>query len=268
MIASAFCGDGRRASVSGGPLAVCPSPSQAGYRGAPLSARLHTNSGSRSDSRTQGPRPLTLVRNSTAILPGRPLKCLIQPYAHNQFAYSDHAGLVVTRTMWLAALCLSGFGAMVAICAGTPTPPPIVEVSPDKTTIGTGSSQDISAGTLTPPPIVEASPDKTTIGIGSSQDTLTRADKLEIAYVRDPPAAEPVMPVATAPDETPPQPLSPPATPKIVSRHSHDPNAKKVAAVSPGRRAKGQESKKRMSNVPSYRSTSGPVRVLRALPVC
>jgi hypothetical protein len=32
MIASAFCGDGRRASVSGGPLAVCPSPSQAGYR--------------------------------------------------------------------------------------------------------------------------------------------------------------------------------------------------------------------------------------------
>jgi len=120
------------------------------------------------------------------------------------------------RTMWLAALCLSGFGTMVAICGGTPTPPPIVEVSPDKTTIG----------------------------IGSSQDTLTKADKLEIAHVRDPPAAEPVMPVATAPDETPPQPLSPPATPKIVSRHSHDPNAKKVAAVSPGRRIKGQESKK------------------------
>jgi hypothetical protein len=149
--------------------------------------------------------------------------------------------LVVIRTMWLAALCLSGFGAMVAICAGTPTPPPIVEVSPDKTTIGTGSLQD----------------------------TLTKADKLEIAYVRAPPAAEPVMPVATAPDETPPQPLSPPATPKIVSRHSHDPHAKKVAAVSPGRRIKGQESKK-SKNVerPSYRSTSGPVRVLRALPVC
>ena len=125
-------------------------------------------------------------------------------------------GLVVIRTMWLAALCLSGLGAMVAIGAGTPTPPPNVEPSPDQTTIATGSSQD----------------------------TLTKADKLEVAYVRDPVAVEPVMPVATAPNETPPQPLSPPATPKIVSRHSHDPNAKKVAAVSPGRRIKGQESKK------------------------
>jgi hypothetical protein len=146
--------------------------------------------------------------------------------------------------MWLAALCLSGFGAMVAICAGTPTPPPIVEVSPDKTTIGTGSSQDISAGTPTPPPIVEASPDKTTIGIGSSQDTLTKADKLEIAYVRDRIAVEPVMRVTKVPNETPPQPLSPTATPKIVSRHWHDPNAKKSAAASPDRRIKNKEPKK------------------------
>jgi hypothetical protein len=102
----------------------------------------------------------------------------------------------------------------------------------------------ISAGTPTSPPNVEASPDQTTIGTGSSQDTLTKADKLEVAYVRDPVAVEPVMPVATAPDETPPQALSPTATPKIVSRHWHDPNAKKVAAVSPGRRIKGHESKK------------------------
>lgn len=194
------------------------------------------------------PRPLTLVRNSTAILARPPIKCLIQPYAHNQFAYSDHSGLVVTRTMWLAALCLSGFGAMVAICAGTPTPPPIVEVSPDKTTIG----------------------------IGSSQDTLTKADKLEIAYVRAPSAAEPV---ATTPDETPPQPPSPPATPKIVSRHSHDPHAKKVAAVSPGRRIKGQESKK-SKNVeraklpvdlrpcPRPEGFAGLLRVLNLSPRC
>jgi hypothetical protein len=49
-------------------------------------------------------------------------------------------------------------------------------------------------------------------------------------------------------DESPPQPLSPPATPKIVSWHSHDPNAKKVAAVSLGRRIKGQESKKKSKN--------------------
>src|SRR5882757_8639646 len=108
---------------------------------------------------------------------------------------------------------------------------------------------------------------------------VTKADKLEIAYVRDPPAAEPVMPVATAPDETPPQPLSPPATPKIVSRHSHDPNAKKVVAVSPGRRIKGQESKK-SKNVeraklpvdlrpcPRPEGFAGLLRVLNLSPGC
>jgi len=118
--------------------------------------------------------------------------------------------------MWLAALCLSGLGAMVAIGAGTPTPPPNVEPSPDQTTIATGSSQD----------------------------TLTKADKLEIAYVRDRIAVEPVMRVPTVPNETPPQPLSPTATPKIVSRHWHDPNAKKSAAASPDRRIKNKEPKK------------------------
>src|SRR5258708_39150261 len=105
------------------------------------------------------------------------------------------------------------------------------------------------------------------------------AGKLEIAYVRAPPAAEPVMPVATAPDETPPQPLSPPATPKIVSRHSHDPHAKKVAAVSPGRRIKGQESKKiknvERAKLPVYlrpcprpEGFAGLLRVLNLSPGC
>ena len=121
------------------------------------------------------------------------------------------------RTVWLAVLCSIGLGAMIAIKAGTPTPPLNVGASPEQTTVGTGFVQD----------------------------TLTKADKLEVVYVRDPVAVEPVMLVTNAREETPPQPLSPPATPKIVSRHSHDPNAKKVAAVSPGRRIKGQESKKR-----------------------
>jgi hypothetical protein len=101
----------------------------------------------------------------------------------------------------------------------------------------------IKAGTPTPPPKVGASPEQTTVGTGFAQDTLTKADKL-VAYVRDPVAVEPVMLATKAGDESPPQPLSPPATPKIVSRHSHDPNARKVTAVSPGRRVKGQESKK------------------------
>jgi hypothetical protein len=122
----------------------------------------------------------------------------------------------VIRVVGLAVLCLIGLGAMVAIKAETPTPPPNVGASPEQTTVGTDFAED----------------------------TLTDADKLEVAYVRDPLAAEPVMLVKKARDETPPQPPNQPATPKIVSRHSHDPNAKKVVAVFPGRRIKGQESKK------------------------
>jgi hypothetical protein len=129
-------------------------------------------------------------------------------------------GLAVIRTVWLAVLCLIGLGATVAIKAGTPTLPPTL------------------------PPNVGASPEQTTVGTGFAQDTLTKADKLEVAYVRDPVALEPVMLLTKARVETPPQALSPPATPKIVSRHSHDPNTKKVAAVSSGRRIKDQESKK------------------------
>jgi hypothetical protein len=122
-------------------------------------------------------------------------------------------GLAVIRTVLLAVLCSIGLGATVAIKAGTPTLPSNVGASPEQTTVGTGFAQD----------------------------TLTKAD---VVYVRDPVAAEPVMLVTKAREEPPPQSLSPPATPKIVSRHSHDPNAKKVAAVSLGRRIKGQESKK------------------------
>lgn len=132
--------------------------------------------------------------------------------------------MAVIRTAWLAVFCLSGLGAMAAINAGTSKPPPAEEASPGQTSVGKTSSQD----TLT-----------------SSQDTLTKADRLEIAYVRDAVAAEPAMPVAKAPNVTPPQAPVPTAPPKIVSRHwQHDPNAKKSAAVPPGRRIKDQEPKK------------------------
>jgi hypothetical protein len=121
----------------------------------------------------------------------------------------------VIRTVWLAVLCSIGLGAMVVI----------------------------RAETWTPLPSVKASPEQTTVGESSSQDTLTKADKLEIAYVRDPVALKPVMLVTKAPDETPSQPPSPVATPKIVSRHWHDPNAKNSGAAPPGRRTKHQEPK-------------------------
>ena len=149
------------------------------------------------------------------------------------------------RTVWLAVLCSIGLGAMIAIKAGTPTPPLNVGASPEQTTVGTGFVQD----------------------------TLTKADKLEVVYVRDPVAVEPVMLVTKARDQTPPQPPSPPATPKIVSRHWHDPNAKKVAAVSPGRRIKGPESKKSKNveraklpvDLRPYRRPEGIAGLLRVL---
>jgi hypothetical protein len=122
----------------------------------------------------------------------------------------------VIRTVWLAVLCLIGLGAMVALRAGTPTPAPSARPSPAQTTVG-----EIF-----------------------SQDTLTKADRLDIAHVRDPIAPKPVMLVAKAPDETPPQPSGPTSTTNIVSRHWHDPHARRPAAVSPGRRIKGGESQK------------------------
>jgi hypothetical protein len=73
---------------------------------------------------------------------------------------------------------------------------------------------------------------------------LTKADKLEIAYVRDAVAVESTALATKAPVKFSLQPLSSTATPKIVSRHWRDPNAKRSAAVSPGRRIKSQEVKK------------------------
>jgi hypothetical protein len=123
-------------------------------------------------------------------------------------------GLDVIRTVWLAVLCSIGLGAMVGISAGPPMPP---------TNGGTSAEQTI-------------------IAVGSSPDTLTKADKLEIAYVPFQVALEPVMPDTPVSDKTSPQPLSL-TIPKIVSRHLHDHAARKSATVSPTRRIKIQEPK-------------------------
>jgi hypothetical protein len=123
-------------------------------------------------------------------------------------------GLDVIRTVWLAGVCSIGLGAMAGIKGGPPTPAP-------------------NAG---------ASPEQPTTATRSSHDTLTKADKLEIAYVRVPVAAEPVMPATPVSDETSPQAQSL-TIPKIVSRHWHDHNARKLAAVLPDRRIKIQQPK-------------------------
>jgi hypothetical protein len=137
----------------------------------------------------------------------------------------------------------------------------------------------INAETSTPPPTVEASPEQTPVGQAFSQDTLTKADRLEIAYVRrDAVAVEPAMLVTKSPDETPPQSLDPATTPKIVSRHWH-PNTRKSAAVSPGRRVRDQEPKK-SANVDRRKATvdlracrrsegfAGLLRALNLAPGC
>jgi hypothetical protein len=128
--------------------------------------------------------------------------------------------------------------------------------------IGLGAMVAIKAGTSMSPQVVETSPEQTLASKNPSQDTLTKADKLEIAYSRDPVALKPVMLVTKAPDETPPQPISTRATPKIVSRHWHDPNAKKSAAAAPGRPIKSREPKKN-KNVDRGKATVDLIRPCR-----
>jgi hypothetical protein len=120
------------------------------------------------------------------------------------------------RMVGLAVVCLVGLGAMLVALAGT---------------------------AASRPPNV-SSPDQTTVGSDVEHDTLAKADKLEIADAREAIKTEPVTPTAKALNDTLPQPPSPTATPKIVNRHWHDPSTKKVAAVSPDQRTKGQEPKK------------------------
>ena len=98
-----------------------------------------------------------------------------------------------------------------------------------------------NAGTSTPHPIVGDSPERTTVADTFSADTLTKADKLEIAYVRDPVAAEPIMPATIAFDETPRPRLGRMSAQKIASPRPH---ARKPATASPDRRIKIRETKK------------------------
>jgi hypothetical protein len=120
----------------------------------------------------------------------------------------------VIRAVWLAGLCLMGLGAMVGIKGGLPTPTPNEGASPEQTTIATDSSDDV----------------------------LTKADKLEITYLRVPVAEERVMLATPASDETSPEPPSL-TIPKIVSRHWHYHSAKKSATVSPDRHIKIEKPK-------------------------
>jgi hypothetical protein len=101
----------------------------------------------------------------------------------------------------------------------------------------------IKAGTAASrPPDIEPIPDRPTAGSGVPQDTLTKADKLEIAYVRK---VAPVDPVTQFAKATPEPSLQLPTTvPKVASRYWHDPHSKKVTKGSQDQRIKSSQSRK------------------------
>jgi len=88
------------------------------------------------------------------------------------------------------------------------------------------------AKALTTPvaPIVERQVDETTVSTGLAQDTLTKADRLEINYVRQETPAQPAR-HPTEPFIPPVPTIIPPVETKIMSRHWHDPNATTSSAA-------------------------------------
>ncbi len=106
-------------------------------------------------------------------------------------------GARMIRTVWLAIACLAVLGALgIGKALTTPVAPATAEIPFDGTTIGADFGQE----------------------------TLTKADRLEIAYVPPDPLApsvlQPTEPLRSAISSTAQQ-----AETKIISRHWHDPNA-------------------------------------------
>jgi outer membrane biosynthesis protein TonB len=119
-------------------------------------------------------------------------------------------GTIMVRTMLFAFASLVGVGTMIAMEVGTPP------------RVGMRASE---------PPALS------TVGIGASHDTLTKADRLEITYVRNDVPIQPVLPAQLiAPAET--MPVRPQPATKLIGRPSHDPIARKLAAALPRPRPK------------------------------
>lgn len=109
------------------------------------------------------------------------------------------------RTVWIAAFCLAGLGG----------------------TFATRVTASISE---------EAVPNPTTVGTSLMQDTLSKADKLNVGYLRCPAERAPVGNVPAVPAEpiaAEIQPAKPPATAKAGSSHPPDPGARRAAVVLP-----------------------------------
>ncbi len=69
---------------------------------------------------------------------------------------------------------------------------------------------------------------ETTVGISDSRGALAKADRLEITYAKtETPTPPSLVDEGPSPSEAPP--IVAPEAPRIISRHWHDPKAKKVA---------------------------------------
>ena len=91
----------------------------------------------------------------------------------------------------------------------------------------------------------------TTIGSSSVQAPLIKADRLEFAYARQEPPAQPALPLTTEPSISPVATIVPPVEPKIISRHWHDANATTSSVGKPKQPASLAASKKGKSVDPN-----------------
>ena len=90
---------------------------------------------------------------------------------------------------------------------------------------------------------VETSMNATTIGTSLAQAPLTKADRLEFAYVRQETPAQSALP-PTQPSISPVATIVPPVETKIISRHWHDANATTSSVGKPNQPAPMAASKK------------------------
>ena len=152
------------------------------------------------------------------------------------------------RAIAFCVVCLAGLGAIGATAKKSVSP--LSEVFPTVT----GNKAD-------------------RLSFADGQDTLTSADRVDVAYV------SPTDRSKLATIQSGNQAKSGLAPPTIVTRHWHDPNAKRSAAVSPNRRIKIQEPKK-SKNVDRANTSvdlrpcrrpegfAGLIRALNLLPGC
>ena len=140
------------------------------------------------------------------------------------------------RTIWFATICLAVLG-----------------------TLAVGKAAITRAYSS----VIRQPMDQRTVGTDLTQDTLSKADRLEIAYVRrEMPAASALQP--SEPIAPPVTLVLPPAASQIVSRHWHDPNA--VSSATKPKHTKQTASNKK-SNANDGKSNQAADRSKPAEPV-